>query len=108
MIGRIPTYVIYLGISIALSALQTSAIAQEAVVVDTFTREKIPILVEPMQFSEDIPPGLVERLQLAAYKLLELHWHFQVINHSTEQNTGEVDPEYIFQLSLRRLLIFSI
>ncbi len=104
MIGRIPTYVKCLGIFVALSILQTSAIAQETVEVDTFTREKIPILVEPMQFSDDIPPSLVERLQLAAYKLLELHWHFEVINHSTEQNTGEVDPEYIFQLSLQPLI----
>ena len=78
--------------------------AQEAVEIDTFSREKIPVLVEPMKIPNDLPPALVERVQLVAYTALERHWHFQVINHSTEENKGEVDPEYIFQLSLQPLI----
>lgn len=78
--------------------------AQEQVKIDTFARTKIPVLVEPMKFSDDLPPGLVQRIQQVAYTILEQHWHFEVINHSSSENSGEIDPEYIFQLSLLPLI----
>ena len=80
------------------------ASAQENQLLDTFSREKIPVLVEPMLFPGDVPPGVVERVQQIAFLSLERHWHFQVINHSTEENNGEIDPEYIFQLSMEPLV----
>ncbi|MEL6658789.1 MAG: hypothetical protein AAFP77_29860 [Bacteroidota bacterium] len=86
-----------------LAVLGTQA-QGEAVTIDTFSRDKIPVLVEPMKIPADLPPAMVERIQLVAYTALERHWHFQVINSSTEENTGEVDPEYIFQLSLQPLV----
>jgi hypothetical protein len=49
-------------------------------------------------------PELVSKIEQTAYTMLEDHWHFQVINHSKEENTGEIDPEYIFQLSLEPLI----
>ena len=78
--------------------------AQENAALDTFSRDRIPVLVEPLQFPSDLPPGLVQRVQQVAYTALEQHWHYQVINHSSSDNTGEVDPEYIFQLSLQPLI----
>ncbi|MGH1437383.1 MAG: hypothetical protein ACRBG0_23290 [Lewinella sp.] len=80
------------------------AIGQENQLLDTFSRDKIPVLIEPMQFPADVPPGVVERVQQIAFLSLERHWHFQVINHSTEENKGEVDPEYIFQLNMEPLI----
>lgn len=80
------------------------ASAQENQLLDTFSRDKIPVLVEPMLFPGDVPPGVVERVQQIAFLSLERHWHFQVINHSTEENKGEIDPEYIFQLSMEPLV----
>lgn len=80
------------------------ASGQENQLLDTFSRDKIPVLVEPMLFPDDVPPGVVERVQQIAYLSLERHWHFQVINHSTEENKGEIDPEYIFQLSMEPLV----
>lgn len=104
MMQRIPFLLAIAGLFMSLFLIQINLQAQEAVEVDTFSRNKIPVLVEPMQFPENTPPRLVERIQLIAYRTLEQHWHFQVINHSEEENTGEVDPEYIFQLSLQPLI----
>lgn len=95
VIGILVTFVV---------AGHTNLLAQETAEIDTFSRKKIPVLVEPMQFSSDIPPGLTERIQLVAYTILEQHWHYEVINHSSAKNTGEIDPEYIFQLSLQPLI----
>ena len=41
----------------------TALPAQEVMPVDTFSREKIVVLVEPMQYPPDLPPQLVEHLQ---------------------------------------------
>jgi len=72
--------------------------------LDTFSRAPIPILIEPMRYPEGLPEELIRDLESTAYKSLEDHWHFQVVNHSEEENTGEVDPEYIFQLSLEPII----
>lgn len=104
MMGRTTRYIPIIGFVAILLTLPFEVAAQEAVEIDTFSRDKIPVLVEPMLFPQDAPPGLVERIQTVAYKLLEQHWHFQVVNHSTEENTGEIAPEYIFQLSLQPLI----
>ncbi|MEL7221838.1 MAG: hypothetical protein AAGJ93_10995 [Bacteroidota bacterium] len=80
--------------------------AQKAEVdpLDTFSRAPIPILIEPMRYPEGLPEELIRDIESTAYKSLEDHWHFQVVNHSEEENTGEVDPEYIFQLSLEPII----
>lgn len=82
----------------------SSGYGQDNQLLDTFSRAEIPVLIEPMQFPADVPPLLVERIQNVAYLSVEQHWHYRVVNNSTEENTGEVDPEYLFQLSLEPLV----
>lgn len=77
---------------------------QDNQLLDTFSRDKIPVLVEPMLFPVDVPRGVVDRVQQIAFLSLERHWHYQVINHSQKENKGEIDPEYIFQLSMDPLV----
>lgn len=95
-----PGYMLLLG----LLAISTPLSSQQNQLIDTFSRDQIPILIEPMQYPEGLPAPLVERIQAVAYTSLENHWHYQVINHSSKANTGEIDPEYIFQLSLEPLI----
>ncbi|MEM1216150.1 MAG: hypothetical protein AAGJ82_10720, partial [Bacteroidota bacterium] len=68
--------------------------------LDTFASDPIPILVEPLRYPTTASLELVQWLETKLYTTLEDHWHFQVVNHSREENLGVVDPEYIFQLSL--------
>lgn len=78
--------------------------SEEVSSLDTFSREPIPILLNAMQFPTDVPPALVERLRQVTGLSFERHWHFDVINHSSAQNDGSIDPEYVVQLTLLPLV----
>ena len=82
----------------------TALPAQEVMPVDTFSREKIVVLVEPMQYPPDLPPQLVEHLQEVVHGTLENHWHFHVIDPDNDAPKGALDPEYIIQLTLQPLV----
>ena len=82
----------------------TALPAQEVMPVDTFSREKIVVLVEPMQYPPDLPPQLVEHLQEVVHGTLENHWHFHVIDPENDAQKGALDPEYIIQLTLQPLV----
>lgn len=95
---------LFLALAILSACNFVKAQKEEINPLDTFSREPIPILVEPMRYPDGLPEELIRDIERTAYKTLEDHWHFQVVNHSEEENTGEVDPEYIFQLSLEPLI----
>lgn len=70
-------------------------------VVDTFSRDPIPVLIEPMKYAEDVPLPFVRQMEQFAYRSIEAHWHYQVVNNSTNEALPDtVAPEYIIQLNL--------
>lgn len=78
--------------------------SEEESVVDTFSRDPIPVLIEPMKYAEDIPLPFVRQMEQFAYRSIEAHWHYQVVNNSTNEALPDtVAPEYIIQLNLEPL-----
>lgn len=77
---------------------------EEESVVDTFSRNPIPVLIEPMKYAEDIPLPFVRQMEEFAYRSMEAHWHYQVVNNSTNESLPDtIAPEYIIQLNLEPL-----